>query len=108
MAPILPSPEGVNPSLWLMPSSPFGRALLTALPSLAARRTLLLLWGETSGLLSRSAWVAGLLPLCFLFLATMVVRKPRFDSGRLLDQADGLTAVQPGRGSYLLLRSAPF
>lgn len=34
--------------------------------------------------------------------------EPRFDSGRLLDEADGLTAVQPRRRSYLRLRSAPF
>lgn len=60
-----------------MPESPFEWELLNALLSLPGRRTLLLPGGETSGLLSRSVWVAGLFPVCFLFLATMVSRKSR-------------------------------
>ncbi len=103
---------GVSPSLCPMPESPFGCELLKALPSLPGRLTLLLPGGETSGLLSRSVWVAaGLFPVCFLFLATMVSRgEPRRGGEGAVGEKEpwGVWAKQPHSCSYLVLGSAPF
>lgn len=65
--------EGVSPSFCLTLESPFRCAPGKALLSLPGRLTLLLPWGGTRGLLSRSVWVAGVFPACFLFLATIAV-----------------------------------
>lgn len=94
--PSLAAAEGVSPSLCLMPESPFECVLLKALPSLPGRLTLLLPGGETSGLLSRSVWVAGLFPVCFLVLVTMISRERRGkESGESLRNPRGVSCAAP-------------
>lgn len=94
--PSLAAANGVSPSLCLMPESPFECVLLKTLPSLPGRLTLLLPGGETSGLLSRSVWVAGLFPVCFLVLATMISKKRRVKpSGQPLKNPRGVSCAAP-------------
>lgn len=100
--------EGVSPSLCLTPESPFEWELLGDLPSLPGRLALLLPGGETSGLLSRSAWVAGLFPVCFLLLATMISNRGRGLRQPSESPSGASWARQPHSGSYLVLGSAPW
>ncbi len=108
MIPSFTNAEGVSPSLCLMPESPFGWELLKALPSLPARLTLLLPRGETSGLLSRSAWVAGLFPVCFLFLATIVPGKDRGLAAGELSKNEGVCELRSPTVAHIRSSDLPF
>lgn len=104
MNPSPTAPDEASPSLCLTPGSPLGWEPPEALPSLGGRLAELLPWGDTSGLRSRSVWVAGLFAVCFLLLATMVPgREPGFGSGGTKPRACELSGSR--RGSYRLLRS---
>lgn len=90
MTPSPTAPDEASPTLCLTPGSPLEWEPAEALPSLGGRLAELLPWGDTSGLRSRSVWVAGLFPVCFLLLATMVPgREPGFGSRRAVERSRG-------------------